>query len=606
MRTGGFGFDRQFGFSGLGDDASAHPFASHALALDFKNEDYWVGGSPVSSGVSVFNYVLYSQQIDHASWTKGGATITANAIAAPNGASTADTITEDTATSEHYTYNNLFTAFANGVVYTSSIFVKAGTVRYIAVRGACSYDGTLVAWCVLDTDTGTIVGTSGANTTNYVIDWGGGWFRVVMVQTNIGANGTMVVAANDGATAPANNAYTGRSFAGTSRTFYAWQAQIIAGNHPTGGPIILTTSAFAGSGVLALSGASYTRSGAKSELSTAGAFYPFAANDPGIVPGEGYWARASVTNRLPDSRDLTTANWTKEGSATVTTDGTTRADGTGLASKLSGVGGAGQRIYGYTGSNAVGTNSFFIKKISSSGTLQAQTPADAADYVDIDFSLLGSGWTRIYEGHPAITATGGFGLDRSSGTLFTVASGTLAFYIDHANSNQPADLVNGGPIIATAGAAATIGADVLSTTVNPIVSDVDFIWWAVANLSPQNSTYRIAAAMGGPAYVGFAANNGYLVADGTGEVSAGAYAAGRNVVMMRRRGGKTTLAYKKPDSSVVIGTESGARSWPATTSTLHIGNYTSNALQLDGSIEGIFIRTGSFDDGDLTTLLTAA
>ncbi len=42
----------------------------------------------------------------------------------------------------------------------------------------------------------------------------------------------------------------------------------------------------------------YTRSGAKSELSSTGVPVAFAANAPGVVSGVGYWSRAAATNVL--------------------------------------------------------------------------------------------------------------------------------------------------------------------------------------------------------------------------------------------------------------------------------------------------------------------
>src|SRR3990167_4931904 len=47
------------------------------------------------------NLLTRSEEFDHADWVKTGLTVSANAIAAPDGNLTADQLVEDTSTGEH-------------------------------------------------------------------------------------------------------------------------------------------------------------------------------------------------------------------------------------------------------------------------------------------------------------------------------------------------------------------------------------------------------------------------------------------------------------------------------------------------------------------------
>jgi len=77
------------------------------------------------------NLILWSQDLDNAYWTKTNVTITANSTIAPDGTSTADTITDTATNSFHAISEGTNATFVNGFTYAFSKYVKAGTHNYV-------------------------------------------------------------------------------------------------------------------------------------------------------------------------------------------------------------------------------------------------------------------------------------------------------------------------------------------------------------------------------------------------------------------------------------------------------------------------------------------
>lgn len=159
----------------------------------------------------------YSEQFDNAAWTKTRASITANAIAAPDGTTTADKLVEDgTATNSHSMQQS--PTFVSGTTYAFSIFAKADTrTRLFFQLPSSAFGSTLRTW--FDISGGT-VGTTGAGCTAYIQNVGSGWYRcVVLCTATASAAGAALICLTTG---DAVVTYSGDGVSG----LYVWGANI--------------------------------------------------------------------------------------------------------------------------------------------------------------------------------------------------------------------------------------------------------------------------------------------------------------------------------------------------------------------------------------------
>lgn len=167
------------------------------------------------------NVALYSEQFDVAYWAKTGASVTANAIAAPDGTVTADKLVENTSLAAHAVYNFGILTFT-AAAYTASAYIKAGGRNFVEIA---LYDGTVNAKAWFNLSTGA-VGTLSGGATASITSMGNGWYRCSATATMTAASGGFAIYS---ANADGVDTYTGDGASG----IYAWGAQLEAGSFAT-------------------------------------------------------------------------------------------------------------------------------------------------------------------------------------------------------------------------------------------------------------------------------------------------------------------------------------------------------------------------------------
>lgn len=119
------------------------------------------------------NLNLYSEDLTNAWYNKFNSSISANATTAPDGATTADKIIEDTSNGFHYieTTNSL----VNSSTYTVSAFLKKGE-RTFGFIGVYTFETKQIR---VNLTTGVIENTVGTWISASIEDYGNGWYRVI-------------------------------------------------------------------------------------------------------------------------------------------------------------------------------------------------------------------------------------------------------------------------------------------------------------------------------------------------------------------------------------------------------------------------------------------
>ena len=213
-----------------------------------------------------YNLLTYSEEFDVTSggWAKSNVTVTANAVVAPDGTTTADELVNTAVTNLHDIEQNTITPTV-GTLYRITWRVKKSTNRYVAL-GWWRTIGS-AAGAGFDLDTGTVTGT-GAIGTDYsatnatIAALGNGWYEIGVTVT--GSALLQVAALFHRATAYTGGASTflGESYAGTTADkTYIWGADLRPASQATG-----------------LIGPTYQRVAAATVYDTAG-FLPYLAFD---------------------------------------------------------------------------------------------------------------------------------------------------------------------------------------------------------------------------------------------------------------------------------------------------------------------------------------
>jgi hypothetical protein len=163
------------------------------------------------------NLLTYSQDFDVSSgaWGKNSSTVSSNTTVAPDGTTTADTITLSAGTAQKGVQRSIF---GGAIPYTFSVYAKAGTQSIIQL----SFNWVATYYANFDLSTGTL-GTVGATVTASITSVGDGWYRCSITRTDVTGVNALYIEAVDATTSGyrATTASTGE--------FYLWGAQLVQG-----------------------------------------------------------------------------------------------------------------------------------------------------------------------------------------------------------------------------------------------------------------------------------------------------------------------------------------------------------------------------------------
>jgi len=181
------------------------------------------------------------------SWTTASLTVTANTTVAPDGTTTADTLTFTTTG-----YDSVFKTqtVVAGQPYTFSIFAKAGVTNILSLeqRQGNTPSGASVAQFNLTT--GTVIASGDADSTS-ITDEGNGWFRCSMTTNSSPDTSELFI--------------IGRGTSGSvSDTIFIWGAQLDNSTSPT--TYLPTTS----SALVGLTGVTRGVNGTTAQAATSG------------------------------------------------------------------------------------------------------------------------------------------------------------------------------------------------------------------------------------------------------------------------------------------------------------------------------------------------
>jgi len=442
------------------------------------------------------NLLLQSQDIT-TTWLNSNSTDAGNTSVAPDGSTTADTLTDNNTSGSHIVRQTIAN-FIN-TTYVVSCFLKAGTSNYACLG---FYDPAVVQRYFsadFNLSAGTVrtsaAGTSGTLTSSSITSVGNGWYRCVIVgQVSVGTSQSIMIGVSDGSTAFNNFGTIG--YVGANSTIEVWGAQLEQRSAVTAYTATTTQ----------------TITNYIPVLQTAASGVARFDHNPTTFESLGLLIEEQRTNLLTYSEQFDNAAWTKTNSS-ITANTIVAPDGALTGDKLIETATTGSHYVAQTFSALTGVYSVtcYIKAaertnailLASAGTTQravgfnlstGTTYAEAIGGVSppdltSDMTSVGNGWWRC---RMSWTADGQTGIriytDSGTGTGTTTGDGYSGIYIWGAELEAGAFPTS---YIQTVASQVTRSADSASMT------GTNFSSWynqAQGTLYGEAATYDVSAA----------------------------------------------------------------------------------------------------------------
>lgn len=176
--------------------------------------------------------LLNSDTIGGTSWSNNSATVGLNAAGDPYGGSTDRYLIETAASAAHYSTQSI-TVSSSAADYCVSCFFRAGIRSWAWIELLEATGSTVVrAWVNLSTGAlgTTSTGVNWSNLRAFVRDFGGGWYRLIVVARK--SNAATTLQASFGA-ATADNTLSYLGGGGGTPHIYLWRAGIARSSVPT-------------------------------------------------------------------------------------------------------------------------------------------------------------------------------------------------------------------------------------------------------------------------------------------------------------------------------------------------------------------------------------
>jgi len=323
------------------------------------------------------NLFTFSQEFDNAAWTKAAITVTANTTVAPDGTTTAETITANATTGRHDMLQNSVPPSISGVLYTASIFVKKGTHNFFQI----ALENQAAEFANFNLDTGTVE-TTGGTITTAIQALPDGSYRCSMSYTPTGTNRFPVFCLVSSNTSGRRESWTA---AGTETVIF-WGAQLEQRS---------TTTAYTPTTTQPITNYIPVLQSAADNV---------ARFDHSPTTGEslGFLVEESRSNLLTYSEQFDDASWTKTNS-TITANAIVAPDGTLTGDR-------------FVEDTATGEHSFGKSNAFTSGTVYTQS---------IYVKAAGRTLVRVGAGNPATWGASVI-VDLTTGAITNNTAGTAS------------------------------------------------------------------------------------------------------------------------------------------------------------------------------------